>query len=88
MNELREKVQVALTEDKRTQDTGIEIVNNNGVITLGGKVPEREISEAAESIAERVEGVVSVVNEIHVRKDRDEDPYDVSGTLDEDVVVK
>lgn len=89
MNELRERVQDALEDDPRTGDAAIEIINNNGVITLGGIVPEREISAAAEAITENIDGVISVINEIQVRKDVDDDnPFDVSGTLDEDIIVK
>ena len=89
MNDLRERVQKALVEDSRTQEAAIEVLNENSVITLGGIVPNRETSEAAETIARNVDGVVTVVNEIQVRKDdEDDNPFDVSGTLDEDVIVK
>ena len=89
MNELQERVQGALADNPRTRDAAIEIVNNNGVITLGGIVPERETSEAAEAAAKDVDGVVSVVNEIQVREVADGDnPFDVSGTLDQDIIVK
>jgi osmotically-inducible protein OsmY len=90
MNTIREKVEDALSGDPRTQDAAIEVLNENGVVTLGGTVPERETSTAAESIAEQVDGVVSVVNEIQVRNvDEDEDdPFGVTGTLDEDIIVK
>lgn len=89
MNDLREKVQDALIDDPRTREASIEILNNNGVITLGGIVPEAEISDAAESITKNISGVISVVNEIQVRADVDDDnPFDVSGTVDQDIIVK
>lgn len=89
MRDLRERVQKALAEDPRTREVAIEVLNENGVITLGGIVPHPNINEAAESIVKDIDGVVSVVNEIQVRKDgEDDNPYDVSGTLDQDIIVK
>lgn len=86
MKNLREKVQAALEDDPRTADATINILNENGVIRLSGMVSKPETSQAAESIAENVEGVASVVNEIQVRKDDDNnDPYDnpyyISGAI-------
>jgi len=86
MLKLRERVQSALLDDKRTREAGIEVLNDNGVITLGGMVPDRETSAFAEEIAEDVDDVVSVVNEIEVKKDDDSD-LNLKGTLDADVVV-
>ena len=89
MNTLRESVQKALTDDPRTREAAIEILNENGIITLSGMVPHNKTSEAAESIVKEVDGVVSVVNEIQVRKDdNDGGAFDVSGTLDENIIVK
>jgi osmotically-inducible protein OsmY len=89
MNDLRERVQKALNEDPRTREAAIEVLNENGIITLSGIVPHPKTSDAAESIVHGIDGVVSVVNEIQARNDRDDDnPYDVSGTLDQDVIVK
>lgn len=89
MNNLRESVQKALTDDSRTREAAIEILNENGIITLSGMVRHNKTSEAAESIVKDVDGVVSVVNEIQVRKDdNDGGAFDVSGTLDQDIIVK
>ena len=89
MNNLRERVQKALADDPRTREAAIEILNENGIITLSGMVPHNKTSEAAESIVKEVDGVVSVVNEIQVRKDdNDGGAFDVSGTLDENIIVK
>lgn len=90
MDNLRERVQTALNKNPVTQEAAIEVLNENGIITLGGLVEEQEISAAAESITSDVEGVVSVVNEIQVGADLDDDdnPFDVSGTLDENIIVK
>ena len=86
MLNLRERVQSALLDDKHTREAGIEVLNENGVITLSGMVPDREISDSAKAIAEDVDGVVAVINEIEVKKDDDSD-LDFKGTLDADVVV-
>ena len=89
MNNLRERVQKALTDDPRTREAALEILNENGVITLSGIVPHNKTSEAAESIVKEVDGVVSVVNEIQVRRDdNDGGAFEVSGTLDENIIVK
>jgi osmotically-inducible protein OsmY len=89
MNNLRERVQKALTDDPRTREAAIEILNENGVITLSGIVPHNKTSEAAETIVRDVDGVVSVVNGIQIRKgDNDGGAFEVSGTLDEDIIVK
>lgn len=89
MDNLRERVQTALNKNPVTQEAAIEVLNNNGIITLGGIVTHQKTSAAAESITKDVEGVVSVINEIQVKDDADKDnPFDVSGTLDEDIIVK
>ena len=90
-NKLLERVYDALSDNPRTRDAGIEVLAENGIVTLRGTVSKPEVSEAAESVAEDVDGVVSVVNEVQVpdREDVDDDnPFDVSGTLDEDIIVK
>lgn len=89
MNNLQERVQKALTEDPRTREAAIEILNENGVITLSGMVPHSKTSEAAESIIRAIDGVVSVVNATQVRKgDNDGNAFDAYGTRDEDIIVK
>jgi osmotically-inducible protein OsmY len=89
MKTLRESVQRALANDPRTQDTVIEVLNKNGVITLSGSVAHSETSEVAESIVHDIDGVVSVVNEIQVEKSDDNDNlFNVSRKFDEDVISK
>jgi osmotically-inducible protein OsmY len=48
------------------EDFGIEVLDNNGVITLRGDVPTREIRERADAVARDVPGVINVINEIDV----------------------
>jgi len=69
MNEttnLQTRVQRALMDDPRTKDYAVEVLDNNGIITLGGAVPSREASTAVEMVAREVDGVVSVINETDV----------------------
>jgi osmotically-inducible protein OsmY len=89
MNNLQQKVQKALMDDPRTKEAAIEVLNENGIVTLAGIVSSSQTSEAAESIVKDIDGVVSVVSEIQVRKDDNDDgAFDVSGAFDEDVIVK
>ena len=64
--DLQTRVQRALMDDSRTKDYGVEVLDNNGVITLRGMVPSREASTAVETVARGVQGVVSVINETDV----------------------
>ncbi len=64
MNEttkLEERVKESLLQDSRLADYPIEVMNNNGVITLTGEVPSQELAEAAEAIA--------VMNELVINSD-------------------
>jgi len=60
-------VQTALMQDAQTQDYGIEVIDNNGIVTLKGVVPSLEASERAELIARDIDGVRAVFNELAVR---------------------
>jgi hyperosmotically inducible protein len=64
--DLQHQVQAALMEDKHMQDYGIEVLDNNGIITLRGAVPTRDAREKAEAIARGVEGVTTVINQLDV----------------------
>jgi hyperosmotically inducible protein len=66
ISDLRTQVQTAFLQDDLLQDFGIEILDSNGVITLRGAVPTREVRERAETLARTVDGVTSVINEIDV----------------------
>jgi osmotically-inducible protein OsmY len=66
ISDLRSQVQTAFLQDDLLQDFGIEILDNNGVITLRGVVPTREAGERAEALARTVDGVTNVINEIDV----------------------
>ncbi len=63
---LQHQVQRALMEQRVLENEGIEVLDNNGVITLRGAVATVEARETAEAIARSVEGVTSVINELDV----------------------
>jgi len=63
-------VQTALMQDPETQDYGIEVIDNNGIITLKGFVPSVEASERAEIIARDTDGVRAVFNELAVKMNK------------------
>ena len=63
-------VQTALMQDPETQDYGIEVIDNNGIITLKGIVPSVEASERAEIIARDTDGVRAVFNELAVKMNK------------------
>jgi len=66
ISNLQHQAQMALFEDQHMQDYGIEVLDSNGVITLRGTVPDREIRERAETVVREVDGVTSVINELDV----------------------
>jgi len=66
MTDLQLKVQQALLDDPRTKEHGIQVFDNNGIITLNGVVPSHEVSGIAKSITEKVPGVFNVINSLDV----------------------
>lgn len=73
-SELAVEISKELTHDERTKESPIEAIDDNGVITLKGKAESEEVSMAAEEIASKHEGVLSVVNDITV------EPIDTTGS--------
>ena len=65
-NSLQLQVESALLQDRLTEDSEIEVLDNNGIVTLRGTVPSRDARERAEAIAREVEGVTTVINELDV----------------------
>lgn len=63
---VQQEVQTALMQDQVTGDYGIEVLDNNGVITLTGVVPSREVSERAEAVARDIPGVQGVINQLEL----------------------
>lgn len=64
--DLQHQVQEALAEINEVRDAQIDVLDNNGVITLRGIVPTVAARERAEEIVRGMDGVVTVVNELDV----------------------
>jgi len=78
VTDLQLRAQEAILDDSRTKEQGIEVLDDNGVITLVGYVPSRDVKEAAESVLDKVFGVISVINELQIQTEEPE------GTLEEE----
>lgn len=61
---LQERVEAALEKDQRTAGAAIEVIDENGVVTLKGAVASIEIREAAQEIAEQEKGALEVINDL------------------------
>lgn len=64
--ELAAKISAELMDDKRTNETAIEVINEQSIITLIGDVRSQEAKVAAEEIAKGHSDVISVVNSLNV----------------------
>jgi osmotically-inducible protein OsmY/uncharacterized protein YrrD len=64
-------VAAALASDPRTSLAAIEVIDEQGMITLRGKVDSPEIREVAEGIAAEQPDVVGVINALQVLPDDD-----------------
>lgn len=64
--QIQQDVQTALMQDQLAGEYGIEVLDNNGIITLTGLVPSREVMERAEAVAREVAGVQGVINELEL----------------------
>lgn len=72
MNEnptLKDKLDELFLQDPHLGDYPVEVLNNNGIVMLTGKVPTHELYEAAEKLAKQTNGVISVINEIVIDQD-------------------
>ncbi len=65
-SEVAERVIATLNEDERTQEFAIEVIDNDGLVTLKGTVDAQEVRQAAVEIAQKQEGVIEVVDELKV----------------------
>ncbi len=66
--ELANRVAQALNEDPRTEDAIIEVIDENGMITLDGEVDSMETRSAAKEIAAAQPGVTTVVDLLKVAR--------------------
>jgi hypothetical protein len=63
---IREDINDRLTDDGYVDATDIEVVVNNSLVTLTGRVGSREEKRRAEDIADSVSGVTDVSNQLRV----------------------
>ena len=63
---LQRQVQDALAEINEMRGARIDVLDSNGVVTLTGIVPNVETRERAEAIVRKMDGVISVINELNV----------------------
>jgi osmotically-inducible protein OsmY len=63
---LTAKVKAQMAVDGRISPTRVGVDTLNGAVTLSGEVPTQEEKDAAEQVAQKVEGVRSVNNHITV----------------------
>ena len=65
--DLKIEVQRAILDDSHTKEHGIEVLDNNSVITLKGQVPSIEVFKRAKKVALNVPGVAGVINALEVQ---------------------
>lgn len=73
-SELAQKVADQINDRRDVRENPVNVVDDNGVITLTGRVKDIETREAAEAIAEEVPGVEEVINDIEVEDLGEQDP--------------
>ena len=66
---LSSMVWAALTKDGRTNTSSLNVVSDNGIVTLSGSAGSDRALKAIEEVTKAVEGVKEVVNEIGVGAD-------------------
>ena len=69
LTDLQIEAQTAILNDRRTKKHGIEILEDNGVITLKGTVPSRKVKELVASILRELDDVLQVDNKLNVKDD-------------------
>lgn len=68
ITDLQLVAQKTILDDPRTKEHGIEVLDDNGAITLEGNVPSRDVHKAAEKIVKDIPGVISVINSLEIRE--------------------
>ncbi len=64
--DLPDQVQAVFSQDEEIRDSDIEVLDNNGIVTLRGSVPTRAARDKAEAVVRGMQGVVDVINELDV----------------------
>ena len=65
---IREDINDRLTDDWYIDASDVEVIVNNGMVTITGRVDSREDKRRAEDIAECVSGVTDVSNQLRVSR--------------------
>jgi osmotically-inducible protein OsmY len=78
---IREEICDRLTDDWRVDATEVEVVVNNGQVTLGGMVHSREEKRKAEDLVESIPGVQDVHNNLRVSHWDESRGYDRSSGM-------
>jgi osmotically-inducible protein OsmY len=77
-SEIRQHVEAALEEDERTADYAIEVIEQDGLVTLKGQVGSANDKQAAKEIAAAQEGVIDVTNALVVEPSLEQEDVVVS----------
>ena len=64
---IRNEVETALMNDDRTQGVTVDVISNQGIVTLLGEVESTEIAQAAEDVASNLDGVIKVINNLVIK---------------------
>ena len=64
--DLNDRLLKALAASPQTKEAAIEVINENGLITLVGEVDSRETRQAVEQTIANEPGVISVINNLKV----------------------
>jgi hypothetical protein len=65
-SDLERRINEVVAEDERTRDFEIDIIENNGIVEIRGKVPSEEDRRRIEQMIESQAGVVEVVNHLQL----------------------
>ena len=81
------KTKIALFEDDRVKGTQVKVETIHGVVHLRGKVDSAEAKAAATAVAQNIEGVKSIKNDLQVvspgaRKDVDAKDGDITKAVE------
>ena len=68
--------QAVMDDDAFEPSWKVDIIDENGVVTLNGAVPTKDASDKVEAIVRKQKGVVSVINELDVDPELREHPAD------------
>lgn len=68
---IRDEVCEALYKDPEVDASDIEVMVNEGVVTLRGSIDSREAKRAAELCVEKIKSVQDIQNEIRVKRSED-----------------